>query len=302
MLRGGWLLGKAEGLGAGALGEVVKVGERCGGGRGSQGCRGGDGLQSRDHVEAKGAAEARGVGVGGIALEIPVGGGADSLGLGAGEAEKRAHQDNIAAEGKPRCDSGEAASAGAADEAHQERFELVVGVMGGGDEGAVVTPRQGGECAVAGDAGIGFEIAGSGANADSGLGEGKAEVAGEFGRGITVGAGLAGWAQVVKDVGNNEVVGRGGEGQNKGGRIGATGTGDQGSAGIIADRAATGEFPPGGDGAGDARSSSRRGSDERALLHGPMIRCILRPEVRERFRAGTTTERRWNSRPGRPDR
>lgn len=209
--------------------------------------------------------------------------GADFLGLRAGDAKKRADERDTPAEGKARRDAGEAACGGAANKPHQERFELVVGVVGGGDKGTAVAPGERGEGAVAGDAGVGFEIAGSGANADSGFGEGKAEGAGEFGRGVAVGACLAGRAHVVKDVGDDEVVGGGGEGQNEAGGVGATRTGDEGSPGVVADRATAGEFPPGGDGAGDARGSPRRGPDERALLHGPMIRCILRPQTGSGF-------------------
>lgn len=167
-------------------------------------------------------AQARRVVVGGVVIPRPARAGAECEGIGAGDAEHGADEDRaVWAERAFRAHGGEAGWSGAADEPHEQGFELVIGVVGHGDERAVVEASEIGERTIAECACGGLGVAADGANAHFLLDKRKIERGGERGGGVAVGMCFAPRAKIVHDVGDDQAVGGGGEREGKSGGIGA---------------------------------------------------------------------------------
>lgn len=136
-------------------------------------------------------------------------------------------------------DRAEAVDPRAAEQAHEDRFGLIAGVVGGGDGVAGVVAGQRGKGGVALAACQSLEVASRLAQSGTGREDGNRHVVhaqeiGQFPRLGGVGLGLGLGAQVVDDVGQNEAIGallcgrRGGEGKGQGAGISPGGAGQEG--------------------------------------------------------------------------
>jgi hypothetical protein len=105
--------------------------------------------------------------------------------------------------------------AAASDEGHEDGLELVLGMVGDGDVGAPFGSSEALEGGVAEAAGGGFSVAFFGADLDLGLDELEAKEVCQGPGDIAVGEGLITGAEIVDDVGDNEKVGRTGDGSRQ---------------------------------------------------------------------------------------
>lgn len=148
-------------------------------------------------------------------------------------------------EGSCPCDAAEAGGACAAEESHKEGFELVIGVVSGGDEGVAVLLGEMCEGGVAELACVGFEVAWGLIGVDVGSVEGQVEVVGELGDPLCVMLG-GGAAEVVLDVGDGELeppaasIGEECDGAEESDRVGSAADGEEEGV-ALADAAASAE-------------------------------------------------------------
>lgn len=212
--------------------------------------------------------------VGGVLDPVGVRGAAERDGVVAGDGEHGAEEE-AAVEGAGWEQACETFWPGAAEEAHEDGFELVVGVVGGGDEGAGVVFGDGFEGGVAEGARAGLVVMAFGFGGDLLLEEWEVEACGEVLGGVARGEGFAAGAHVVDDVGDGEVGGGAGEGEGEGHGIDAAGAGDEGHSPGVTDFGPAGQASPiaddetnhprGGGGGTD------QGSNRPIAAHGPMI-------------------------------
>ena len=123
--------GEGEGGEEGVVG-ARDVGEA---GEGFGGARVEEGADLREDGVADAVAQGEGEGVGFVGAEGLVFGGEEGFDLGAGDAEEGADPREAARVGAGGGDAGESGDGGAAGDAQEEGFGLVVGVVAGGDVG-----------------------------------------------------------------------------------------------------------------------------------------------------------------------
>lgn len=201
--------------------------------------------EARHDGGSQGGAEAGAIVVGRVVTRLHTGGTTEREGVGPGEAEHGAKERDAGRDWARRAKDGQASRATAAQETHEEGLGEIIGVVGGGDEGAGVRAGEGGERGVAGAAGVGFGVAGRSANGDGGMDEGEAVRGGELLHESKIGLCVACGAHVVENVRDDDVVGACGEGEKKGRGIGPARAGNEGPTVRIADGRTAGEGPPG---------------------------------------------------------
>lgn len=170
--------------------------------------------------------------------------GAEAGKLGSRDGESGADEERLVRQTSAGEDSAESGGAGAAGEAHDEGFELIVGVMAGRDDAAAGSGREaveGGVSEAAGGrldaAGFAWDLHGVFEVRDT---EGTGEIADEVG----VGLGFGRRAQVVDDVGEGVEAACGVEREGEGDGVGAAGAGDDGAAVRVLDAASAGQATP----------------------------------------------------------
>ena len=124
-------------------------------------------------------AAVREIGVGRIFGPVPVAISAERLRLITAEREHRADDRQPAREFAPGADGGKAFRTGTAQQAQENCFELIFGVMAGGDVAAAMLGRQTFKGGIAVGSGCGFVIAPRCFGGNLGRCEGKAESMGE---------------------------------------------------------------------------------------------------------------------------
>ncbi len=206
--------------------------------------------QQRQHLLAQLGASSGGVGVGQVLNKGPLCEAADALAVEASLLKHGPHERGLLT-GAAIADARQGSEGTASDEAHEQRFELVVGLMTGGNEGAAVFLGERGKGLVAHSAGIGFEIAAEVRAANRKTDERKRKSRGEACRCGLIAMRLRGGPDVMNNVGDHTLVGcrRQSECQRAG--IRSAGAGDEGAAMVITDGGPAGQPSPGGDHAAD---------------------------------------------------
>lgn len=163
--------------------------------------------EARHDGRSQRGAKAGTIVVGRVVTWLHTGGTTEREGVIAGEAEHGAKERDAGRDWARRAKDGQASWATAAQKAHQESLGEVVGVVSDGDEGAGVLSGEFGERGVAGAAGVGLGIAGRSADGNGGVDKGDAVRGGEGLDEAEVGLARPCGAQVVEDVGDDDVAG-----------------------------------------------------------------------------------------------
>lgn len=238
-----------------------------------------DASQRGDDVVPQRRPEARAIGVGRVGCPGNARVTADRFGVNARDVEHWADQCDARRQAALGRDPGEAARAAPADQTHEERFELVVGVMRGRDEGARVLAGERNKGGVSLAAGDRFEIAAFGLARHACAGELERQPGGQRPGGLKVGSCFERWAEIVQDVSDDEVAPRGREAQGERRGIRARGTRDQGAAIGVTDAPAARKGPPASDDDADGARfwrenravGNRRAEIEPRGVHMPMV-------------------------------
>ncbi len=141
-------------------------------------------------------------------------------------------------------DPSQARGPGSASEAHDERFELVVGVVAGRDEPRAGLLGEQSERAVSVRAGIGLGAARERTDLDGCVKEGDAETGRERSDEVAVGVGFGRGSQVVDDMSQPGEAARGVEGESQRDGIRTARARDEGAAVGIHGARASRERPP----------------------------------------------------------
>lgn len=109
----------------------------------------GDRLEYRDDVVAKPRTQPCDIRVGGVDAPSPIARGAESFGVNAANLEHGTDEQDVGREAATGGDTPKAARTGAAEESHQQRFELILRVVASGDETTPVLACELGEGPIA---------------------------------------------------------------------------------------------------------------------------------------------------------
>lgn len=237
------------------------------------------GKQFRHHASAKGRSDLGRILVGRILDPLEAGFNDDRPGLRPAEAEHRSHQIHAGNKTPARTDAPKPGRSAAAGQPHEQRLDLILGLVTRGDEATSTLLRQGSERLKAADPGRGFVVPAVGACPHVPLDQFNANRATDGAGVLEILKPLFDRAVIVHHVRGHHVLGVGSQAEQKGRRVDPPGKGDQRSASGVGPPAPPGQSSPKRDNRPLQGRQVKVGSSIRVLggeFHTSMILCLSR--------------------------